>query len=127
MKWHMRGCFLPPNYVQALYQHLQSLLQREQSVDDYTKVFHYLVVRNNVKEDEEQLVARYLHGIRPAMQDALAVHPLWTVTEAYQQALAIENVQKKSHMADLDQPIYGGIRDWYVMVVMLGVVDNMLK
>ena len=58
MKHHMRGYFLPPNYTQVLYQ-LQSLHQGDRCIDDYTEEFHHLVARNNVKEDEEQLVAKY--------------------------------------------------------------------
>lgn len=83
MKWHVRGYFLPTNYVQALYERLKSLPQGDRSVDEFTEKFHYLVARNDIRVDEDQLVAHYLNGLRPPVQEALAVHPLWNVTEAY--------------------------------------------
>lgn len=57
------------------------------------KEFQYFITRNYLIEDGEQLVEHYLDGLRAAMQQALAVHPLWTVMEAYQCASAIENTK----------------------------------
>ena len=86
----MKSHFLPFGYTQALYQRLHSLRQGTRSVDDYTEEFHQLIARNDLSETEEQLVARYLGGLRQTLQDVLSLHSLWTVSEAYQRAFVAE-------------------------------------
>jgi hypothetical protein len=53
------------------------------SVDDYIEELYQLVARNDLSETEEQMVARYLEGLRQPLQDALSLHSLWTISEAY--------------------------------------------
>ena len=42
-------------------------------VEEYTKAFHQLVVRVDLNESEEQMVARYLSGLKSSIQDALSL------------------------------------------------------
>jgi hypothetical protein len=65
------------------------------SVDDYTEEFYQLVAQNDLCETEEQMVAQYLGGLQQPLQDALNLHLLWTVSEAYQRALVAEKQQNK--------------------------------
>ncbi|XP_022875589.1 uncharacterized protein LOC111394033 [Olea europaea var. sylvestris] len=95
MKKKMRGHFLPFGYTQTLFQRLHSLRQGARSVNDYTEEFYQLVARNDLSETEEQMVARYLGGLRQPLQDVLSLHSLWTVFEAYQRALAVEKQQSR--------------------------------
>ena len=48
------------------------------------------MARNDIQETEEQLVARYVGGLRIPIRDEVEVHQLWKVTDAYQLALKIE-------------------------------------
>jgi hypothetical protein len=57
---------------------------------DYTEEFYQLVARNDLSEIEEQMVVWYLGGLRQPLQDALNLHSLWTISEAYQHALVAE-------------------------------------
>ncbi|KAE8696147.1 putative CCCH-type zinc finger family protein [Hibiscus syriacus] len=95
MKKKMKGHFLPFGYTQTLFQRLHALRQGARSVDDYTEEFYQLVARNDLSETEEQMVARYLGGLRQPLQDVLSLHSLWSVSEAYQRALAVEKQQNR--------------------------------
>ena len=79
MKKKLRENFLPFNYVCTLYQRLQNLRQGDRTVDEYTEEFYMLVARNDLNEDEDQLVARYIGGLRGDLQDALNLHSFWSV------------------------------------------------
>ena len=63
---------------------LQCLQQGDRFVDDYMEEFQYLLACNDVMEDEDQIVGRYLGGLWPAVRKAMSVHTGYTVTEAYQ-------------------------------------------
>ncbi|XP_031394674.1 uncharacterized protein LOC116206072 [Punica granatum] len=56
-----------------MYQRLQNLSQGSRSVDDYTNKFYQLVARNELQETEDQLVARYIGGLRVQLQDTRAL------------------------------------------------------
>jgi hypothetical protein len=103
MKIKMKSHFLPFGYTQTLFQRLHSLRQGMRSVDDYTEEFYLLVARNDLSETEEQMVARYLEGLRQPLQDAPSLHSLWTVYEAYQCALVAEKQQNKRPVVRSDQ------------------------
>ncbi|KAH7860056.1 hypothetical protein Vadar_008643 [Vaccinium darrowii] len=64
--------------------------QNSRSVDDYTTEFHQLVARNDLAETEEQLVSRYVGGLREQFQFTLNMLELFPVSDAYQKALQIE-------------------------------------
>lgn len=72
------------------------LRQDTKSVDDYTKEFYQLIAQNDLSETEEQLVVRYVGGLRQTIQDVLSLYSLWTVSEAYQCAHEVEQQQNSS-------------------------------
>ncbi|XP_052627007.1 uncharacterized protein LOC128133560 [Lactuca sativa] len=73
-----------------MYQRLQNLKQGAKSVDDYTTEFYQLISRNNIQETEEQLVARYIGGLRVQIMDSVNMFDRVSISEAHQQALAFE-------------------------------------
>ena len=94
MKKKLCEQFLPFNYTQSLYKDLHNLKQ-EGSVEQYTEAFHQLVVRVDLNESEEQMVARYLSGLKLPIQDVISLQSLWNVTEAYNRALLVEKQQTR--------------------------------
>ncbi|KAH7857888.1 hypothetical protein Vadar_017588 [Vaccinium darrowii] len=86
----MRVEFLPHNYTRIMYQRLQNLRQNTRSVDDYTDEFYQLVARNDLSETQEQLILRYVGGLRAQFQDELIMYDLCSVSDAHQRALVLE-------------------------------------
>ncbi|XP_031404521.1 uncharacterized protein LOC116213641 [Punica granatum] len=95
MKKNMRVAFLPYNFHQIMYQRLQNLRQGSRSVDDYTNEFYQLVARNEFQETEDQLVARYIGGLRVQLQDTVNLFDLVSMSSAHQRALIFERQQKR--------------------------------
>ncbi|KAJ0735706.1 putative nucleotidyltransferase, Ribonuclease H [Helianthus annuus] len=95
MKKCLRSNFLPHNFQRLMYQRLQNLKQGAKSVDDYTTEFYQLIARNDIQEPEEQLVSRYIGGLRvQIMEDVNLFDPL-TIPEAHQRALAFEKQNRR--------------------------------
>ncbi|PKI37802.1 hypothetical protein CRG98_041813 [Punica granatum] len=78
-----------------MYQHLQNLRQGSRLVDDYTNEFYQLVARNELQETEDQLVARYIGGLRVLLQDTVNLFDPVNVSSAHQRALIVERQQKR--------------------------------
>ncbi|PKI52839.1 hypothetical protein CRG98_026787 [Punica granatum] len=72
-----------------------NLRQGSRSVDDYTNEFYQLVARNEFQETEDQLVARYIGGLRVQLQDTVNLFDLVSMSSAHQRALIFERQQKR--------------------------------
>lgn len=90
LKKHMRRAFLPYNYERTLYNKLQALRQGTRTVEEYSADFFTMVARSTISETEDQLVSRFIGGLRFQIQIALQQFNPLTVSEAYQRALALE-------------------------------------
>ncbi|XP_026451046.1 uncharacterized protein LOC113351241 [Papaver somniferum] len=101
----MRSALLPFNYTRELYIRLQNLRQGSRSIDEYTKEFYDLVTRSGITDTEEQLVYRYLGGLRETFQDTLNLFDYYYVFEVYQRALRLEKqLSRKSIRAAIGRP-----------------------
>ena len=89
--------FLPLDYTQALNQKFHQLhLQSDQSVTDYMEHFYKLLSCVNLHESNDQLVARYVRGLKYSLQGEHMIHSLHSLKEAYQMALKAEEKLKQS-------------------------------
>lgn len=59
----MRAAFLPYNFDRTMYTRLQNLRQGTRSVDDYAEEFSLLLTRNEIFDNEVQLVSRFIGGL----------------------------------------------------------------
>lgn len=87
MKLKMKEHFLPTDYEQLMYTKLFSLKQGTKSVEEYTEEFHELSIRNQVRESDAQLAARYKAGLRMEIQLEMIAAHTYTVDDVYQLAL----------------------------------------
>lgn len=60
------------------------------TVDDYAEEFSLLLTRNEIYDNEMQLVSRFIGGLRPQLQNALSQFDPAMVAEAYRRAVAFE-------------------------------------
>nr|KAJ0217138.1 hypothetical protein LSAT_V11C300143600 [Lactuca sativa] len=65
------------------------------SVDDYKTEFYQLIARNDIQETEEQLVARYIGGLRVQIMDSVNMFDPVSISEAHQRALAFEKQSRR--------------------------------
>ncbi|KAL4182900.1 hypothetical protein AMTRI_Chr11g152470 [Amborella trichopoda] len=71
------------------FSQFDNLQQETKSMSEYTEEFYKLMARNDIQETEEQLVSRYVGGLRLAIRDEVEMHWLW-IKNAYQLALKVE-------------------------------------
>ena len=90
MKLKMKEHFLPTNYEQLVYTKLFSLKQDTKSIEEHTKEFHELSIRNQVRESDAQFAARYKAGLRMNIKLEMTATHTYTVDDVYQLAFKIE-------------------------------------
>ena len=90
LKKHMRKTFIPYNFECLLFQKFHNIKQGPRSVEDYSNEFYQMLTRVDINDSEDQLVARFIAGLRPQLQNMLHQFDLGSVTEARQRALLVE-------------------------------------
>ena len=73
--------------------------------------------RLDLQDTEKQQVAQYLSGLKPPIQDALCMYPIWSISEAYNRALIIKKQLTKKALQY--QP-FEGIRNQVTFSSRLG-------
>lgn len=96
LKKHLRATFLPHNYDRLTYNKLQNLKQGSHSVEEYAEEFSLLLTRTEIYDSEEQLVSRFIEGLRPQLQNSLAQFDPTTIAEAHRRATSFEQQTRPS-------------------------------
>jgi hypothetical protein len=104
----MRPAFLPHNYLRTMYQRLQNWNQGSKSVDEYTEEFHKLLARVDLSESDEQLVSRYIGGLRTQIQDTVNLFDPVNISSAHQRALLVEKMLARGSMGVFGRGGVGG-------------------
>ena len=71
-------------------------------MDEYTEEFYLRQARNDLSEDEEQSVARYVVGLHYPIQDQVILHDLARIDEVYRLALKVESQLNRSSTRRVD-------------------------
>ena len=90
MEKRLREKFLPMDYSQTLFRRFQNLKQNLSLVQDYIDEFYKLSMRIENQENNEQMAARYVNGLKFSIQDELSMHHVNSMEEAYRLALKVE-------------------------------------
>ncbi|PKI58170.1 hypothetical protein CRG98_021428, partial [Punica granatum] len=69
MKRELKKKFLPASYKQDIFSRLYNFKQEELTVEEYTAEFEHLMMKCDIVEPEEQIIARYLSGLRSEIRN----------------------------------------------------------
>ena len=94
LKKHLRKTFIPYNFERLLFQKFHNIRQDTRSVDDYANEFYQMLTRVDIHDSEDQLVARFVAGLRQQLQTMLHQFDPSSVAEARQRALLVEQQTK---------------------------------
>uniref|UniRef100_A0A0D3E4H9 CCHC-type domain-containing protein n=1 Tax=Brassica oleracea var. oleracea TaxID=109376 RepID=A0A0D3E4H9_BRAOL len=92
----MRKSFIPYNFERLLFQKFHNIRQGSRSVEDYANEFYQMLTRVDIHDSEDQLVARFIAGLQPQLQNMLHQFDLCSVSEARQRALLVEQQTRLS-------------------------------
>lgn len=116
LKKKMRKTFLPFNYDQMMFQRLHMLRQGDDSVKKYSTQFFSLLTRVDLQDSDQQIVARFVGGLRKKIRDHLNLLNPLTVAEAHQQALTVEAQTK-----DDDDDFWQKMVAWCIIAACSGL------
>uniref|UniRef100_A0A2N9EJL2 Integrase catalytic domain-containing protein n=1 Tax=Fagus sylvatica TaxID=28930 RepID=A0A2N9EJL2_FAGSY len=77
------------------HQAKETCFNLELSVEEYTVEFDHLMIRCDVVEQEEQMIARYLNGLRVEISDVMQLQPYWTYNDVCKLAMKVEKQLKE--------------------------------
>ena len=68
-------------------------------MDEYTNEFYQLIARNKIQDTEDQLVSRYIGGLKLQIQDVVNMFDPVSVSAAHQRAIVVEKQTRRSSSA----------------------------
>ena len=95
LKQIMRKRFIPGYYHRNLHHKLQTLTQGSMTVEDYFKEIEMVMMRADIREDEEATMARFLGGLRPEIADIVEVQHYLDMGELLDKAIKVERRFKR--------------------------------
>jgi hypothetical protein len=96
MKREMRARFVPRHHRCDLFDKLQNLKQGSLFVDEYYKEMEKAMLRDNVYEDQEQSISRFMSGLHRNIQRIVEFQPYHNLIELVHQASKAD-MQMPSH------------------------------
>ncbi|KAL4379478.1 hypothetical protein GQ457_02G026980 [Hibiscus cannabinus] len=99
MKRIVRKRFLPSHYHRDLFQKLQGLKHGSRSVENYFKKMEIAMMRANIEEDREVMMARFLNGLNTEVVNAVELQHYVELDDMVHMAVKIEHQQCKKFSA----------------------------
>ena len=96
MKVVMRKRFIPYHYYRDLHSKLQGLIQGSKSVDEYYKEMNIAMIQENVEEDREATMARFLNSLNHDIANIVELHHCVEMEDLLHMAIKVEcQLQRK--------------------------------
>src|SRR3954471_18208101 len=81
MKAIMKARFVPTNYLRTIYDKLQQLKQGTMSVDAYYMEMELLLQRARIREEVEQTMQCFLHGLKFTIKSIVRHHAYYNMND----------------------------------------------
>ena len=94
MKKKLKMRYLPTNYRQDIYLKIHNFKQQDLSVEECSTEFEKLIINGDLQESEEQLIARYLVGLRFDIARVIFMQPYNTLEDMIKLALKVKALNK---------------------------------
>ncbi|GKV08696.1 hypothetical protein SLEP1_g20294 [Rubroshorea leprosula] len=89
--------FLPDRYYQDNFVKFHNLQQKSLTMEEYTMEFEQLMMKCDVREKDEQTIARYLGGLDYDISKVVQLQQYWTLDDVIQLSLRVEKqISKKN-------------------------------
>ena len=86
--------YLPTNYHRDIYLKIHYFKQQDSSMENYLAEFVNLIINGHLQEFEDQVIARYLVGLRFNIARVIFMQPYNTLHDVIKLALKIEDLNK---------------------------------
>ncbi|GKV50482.1 hypothetical protein SLEP1_g57184 [Rubroshorea leprosula] len=96
--------FLPDRYYQDNFVKFHNLQQKSLTVEEYTMEFEQLMMKCDVREKEEQTIARYLGGLDYDISKIVQLQQYWTSNDVIRLALRVEKQISKKNIIIASKP-----------------------
>ncbi|RDY12028.1 hypothetical protein CR513_03226, partial [Mucuna pruriens] len=94
MKFVMRRRFVSNHYHRDLHRKLQCLTQGSMSVKNYHEEMKVVMTRDNVKEDHEVTMARFIGGLKKEIVDVVELQHYMEIEDLLHKAIQVEKQLK---------------------------------
>ncbi|KAJ0550590.1 putative nucleotidyltransferase, Ribonuclease H [Helianthus annuus] len=105
MKKLLKAKFLPANHRQDSYLDYHNCKQGTLSVEEFIMEFEKLRMRCGIDEEEEQVIARFLGGLRADISDIVQLQPYWSFDDVCRLAHRVEKQQNSRAKPTPTKPI----------------------
>ena len=89
MKKIMRRRYVPRHYYRDLYRELQGLTQGSKSVEEYYQAMEVAMIKANVEEDREAMMARFITGLNREIADVVDLHQYVEMEDLLHRAIKV--------------------------------------
>ncbi|GKV07344.1 hypothetical protein SLEP1_g19138 [Rubroshorea leprosula] len=104
MRRELTRKFLPDRYYQDNFVKFHNLQQKSLTVEEYTMEFEQLMMKCDVREKEEQTIARYLGGLDNDISKVVQLQQYWTLDDVIRLALRVEKQISKKNITIASKP-----------------------
>ena len=96
LKTIMKKRYVPKHYYRELFNRLQMITQGNKSVEEYQKELQVAMIRDNVNEDEEVTMSRFLNGLNRDITNVVELHSYGELEELVILAIKVKKQLKRN-------------------------------
>ncbi|KAM4081479.1 hypothetical protein ACJW30_11G095600 [Castanea mollissima] len=95
MKRELRRKYFPNHYKQDAFMKFNNFKQKELAMEEYKSEFDHLMIRCDIVEPGEQMIACYVGGLHAELNDVVQLQSCWTYNDVCKLAMKVEKQLKE--------------------------------